>query len=102
MATWTNDELERLRSENTPHRPMITHTIDSYQIPSQKIWEECKQNCRFFFFNVKAKKLEKFAVIICGKYGNNRSRAENVTELKTLQNWKRYDFYSQGRMILKI
>ena len=21
------EELERLRSENTPHRPMITHTI---------------------------------------------------------------------------
>ena len=53
-------KLECLRSENTPHRPMITHTIDSYQIPSQKIWKECKQNCRFFF-KVKAEKLEKFA-----------------------------------------
>ena len=27
------EQLERLRSENTPRRPMITHTIDSYQIP---------------------------------------------------------------------
>ena len=26
------DQLERLRSENTHHLPMITHTIDSYQI----------------------------------------------------------------------
>ena len=34
------EQLERLRSENTPHCPMITHTIDSYQTPSQKIWKE--------------------------------------------------------------
>ena len=33
------EQLERLRSENTPHHPMITHTIDSYQIPSQKNME---------------------------------------------------------------
>ena len=30
---WQLEQLERLRSENTPHCPMITHTIDSYQIP---------------------------------------------------------------------
>ena len=42
------EQLERLRSEDTPRRPMITHTIDqfvlnpkslltrSYRIPSQK------------------------------------------------------------------
>ena len=54
------EQLERLRSEDTPRRPMITHTIDqfilnpksilltsSYQIPSQN--------------KVKAEKLEKFA-----------------------------------------
>ena len=33
------EQLERLRSENTPHCPMITHTIDSYQTPSKKIWK---------------------------------------------------------------
>ena len=27
------EQLERLRSENTPRRPMITYTTDSYQIP---------------------------------------------------------------------
>ena len=27
------EQLERLRSENTHRRPMITHTMDSYQIP---------------------------------------------------------------------
>ena len=30
------EQLERLRSEDTPHRLMITHTIESYWIPSQK------------------------------------------------------------------
>ena len=29
------EQLERLRFEDTPCRPMITHTIDSYWIPSQ-------------------------------------------------------------------
>ena len=32
------EQLERRRSENTLHRPIITHTIDSYRIyfsPSQ-------------------------------------------------------------------
>ena len=28
-------QLERLRSEDTPHRLMITHIIESYWIPSQ-------------------------------------------------------------------
>ena len=38
---WTLDssakleQLERLRSEDTPRRLMITHTIESYGIPSQ-------------------------------------------------------------------
>ena len=30
------ERLERLRSEDTPRRLMITHTIESYWIPSQK------------------------------------------------------------------
>ena len=30
------EQLERLHSEDTPHRLMITHTIESYWIPSQK------------------------------------------------------------------
>ena len=30
------NQLERLRSEDTPRRLMITHTIESYWIPSQK------------------------------------------------------------------
>ena len=38
LSNWTMLELEqlkRLRSDDTPRRPMITHTIDSYWIPSQ-------------------------------------------------------------------
>ena len=31
------NQLERLRSEDTPRRLMITHTIESYWIPSQKM-----------------------------------------------------------------
>ena len=55
---WKLNKLERLRSEDTPRRPMITHTIDQfilnpisilltnlYRIPSQN--------------KVKAEKLEK-------------------------------------------
>ena len=30
------EQLERLHSEDTPHHLMITHTIESYWIPSQK------------------------------------------------------------------
>ena len=30
------EQLERVRSEDTPRRLMITHTIESYWIPSQK------------------------------------------------------------------
>ena len=30
------EQLECLHSDDTPHRLMITHTIESYWIPSQK------------------------------------------------------------------
>ena len=40
-----------------------------------QIWKECKQNCRFFS-RWNPKKIEKLEM----KYGNNRSRTENVTE----------------------
>ena len=34
--TGSTEQLERLRSEDTPRRLMITHTIESYLIPNQK------------------------------------------------------------------
>ena len=36
MTVMQLEQLERLRSEDTPRRLMITHTIESYWIPSQK------------------------------------------------------------------
>ena len=37
------EQLERLRSEDIPRRLMITHTIESYWIPSQKKTKTRKQ-----------------------------------------------------------
>ena len=39
------EQLERLRSEDTPRRLMITHTIESYWIPSQKMTKSKLQIC---------------------------------------------------------
>ena len=50
------EQLERLRSEDTPHRLMITHTIESYWIPSQKMTKsksqilKIRQNFKFLNF----------------------------------------------------
>ena len=49
------EQLERLRSEDTPRRLMITHTIESYWIPSQKKTKSkshiLKNRPNFIFFN---------------------------------------------------
>ena len=50
------EQLERLRSEDTPRRLMITHTIESYWIPSQKMTKsklqilKIRQNFKFLNF----------------------------------------------------
>ena len=47
------EQLERLRSEDTPRRLMITHTIESYWIPSQKKTKsklQIKRICQNFKF----------------------------------------------------
>ena len=90
------EQLERLRSEDTHRRLMITHTIESYWILSQKYNRSRTENVteRTRFSKSRSNDLEDTAhgqrsshathllmvVIICGKYGNNRSRTENVTE----------------------
>ena len=47
------EQLECLRLEDTHRRLMITHTVESYWIPSQKksksLWQIC-QNCTFLYF----------------------------------------------------
>ena len=52
------EQLEWLRSKNTPRRPMITHTMDSYQIPCHnktksnlQIPKIC-QNFKFWRFKI--------------------------------------------------
>ena len=79
------EQLERLRSEDTPRRLMITHTIDQfilltslYRIPSQN--------------KVKAEKVEKLV--------KNWNMEIIDLELKTSQSG--HNFQSQGRMTLKI
>ena len=48
------EQLERLRSEDTPRHLMITHTIESYWIPRQKKTKsklqikKIRQNFNFF------------------------------------------------------
>ena len=54
------EQLERLRSEDTPRHPMITHTIDQFILNPKSIlltssYQIPRQN------KVKAEKLQKFA-----------------------------------------
>ena len=44
-------QLEHLRSEDTPRRLMITHTIESYWIPSQKKLQKSYKFKKFKFLN---------------------------------------------------
>ena len=72
-------ELERLRSEDTPHRLMITHTIESCWIPQVKTrsndLEDIGQGQRSWH----ATHLF-MLVIICTTYGKNPSRTVDATE----------------------
>ena len=55
-AHYELEQLERLRSEDTPRRLMITHTIESYWIPCQKMTKsklqilKIRQNFKFLNF----------------------------------------------------
>ena len=90
------EQLERLRSEDTPCRLMITHTIESYWIPSQKNnWSRTENvSERTRFSKSRSNDLEDIGqgqrssyatdllmlVIICTKYGKNPSRTVDATE----------------------
>ena len=54
------EQLERLRSEDTPRRLMITHIIESYWIPSKKRSLHATHPLML--------------MIICAKYEKNASR----------------------------
>ena len=51
------EQLECMHSENTPRRHMISHTIDSYQIPSENKTKSKLQICQKFEFWNFAKRL---------------------------------------------
>ena len=90
------EQLERLRSEDTPRRLMITHTIGSYWIPSQQNNQSRTENIteRTRFSKSRSNDLEDIGqgqrsshathllmlVIICTKYGKNPSRTVDATE----------------------
>ena len=61
------EQLEHLRSEDTPRRLMITHTIESYRIPSQN--ENIGQGQRSLHTTRPL-----MLMMICAKYGKNASR----------------------------
>ena len=61
------EQLERLRSNDTPHRLMTTHTIESYRIPSQN--ENIGQGLRSLHVTHPL-----MLMMICAKYGKNASR----------------------------
>ena len=90
------EQLERLRSEDTPSRLMITYTIESYWIPSQNNNRSRTENVteRTRFSKSRSNDLEDIGqvqrwqyathllmlVIICTKYGKNPSRTVDATE----------------------
>ena len=90
------EQLECLRSEDTPRRLMITHTIESYRIPSKINNRSRTENVTEWTRFSKSRSNDRedigqgqrssyathplMVAIICGKYGNNRSRTENLTE----------------------
>ena len=89
---WENQQklkqLEPLRFKNTPCCPMITHTIDSFQIPSQnktksklQIWKIC-QTFKFWNFAIKFLHATHFLKLLnkmC-KYEMDLASAVEVTE----------------------
>ena len=107
------EQLERLRSEDTPRRLMITHTIESYWIPSKKNNRSRTENVteRTRFSKSRSNDLEDIGqgqrssyathplmvVIICGKYGNNQSRTENVTERTRFSKSRLNDLEDMGQ-----
>ena len=73
------EQLERQRSEDTPRRLMITHTIESCWIPQVKTrsndLEDMGQGQRSWHATHLL-----LLVIICTKYGKNQSRTVDTTQ----------------------
>ena len=72
-----------------PRRLMITQTIESYWIPSQKDKGQGQRSSHATHLHM--------VVIICTKYGNNRSRTENVTEWIQFSKSRSHDLEDIGQ-----
>ena len=108
------EELERLRSEDTPRRLMITHTIESYWIPSQKNYRSRTENVteRIRFSKSRWNGLADIGqgqrsshathllmlVIICTKYGKNPSRTVDATKRTRFSRSRPNDLENIGQM----
>ena len=106
-------QLERLCSEDTPRRLMITHTIESYWIPSQKNnWSRTENVTeRTRFSKSRSNDLKDIGqvqrsqhathllmlVIICTKYGKNPSRTADATERTRFSNSRPNDLENIGQ-----
>ena len=90
------EQLERLRSEDTPRRLMITHTIESWWIPSQNTvelpWIYIGQGQRSSHVTHLL-----MLVIICIKYGKNPSRTIDATEWTRFSRSRPNDLESIGQ-----
>ena len=106
-------KLERLRSEDTPRRLMITHIIESYWIPSQKNNRSRTENVteRTRFSKSRSNDLEDIGQgqrsshathllmleIICTKYGKNPSRTVDATERTRFSRSRPNDLEDMGQ-----
>ena len=90
------EQLERLRSEDTPRRLMITHTIESCWIPQVKTrsndLEYIGQGQRSWHVTHLL-----MLVIICTKYGKNPSRTVDATKRTRFSRSRRNDLENIGQ-----
>ena len=107
------EQLERLRSEDTPRRLMITHTIESYWIPSQKNYRSRTENVteQIRFSKSRSNDLADIdqgqrsshathlfmLVIICTKYAKNPSRTVDATKRTRISRSRPNDLENIGQ-----
>ena len=107
------EQLECLRSEDTPRHLMITHTIESYWIPIQKNNRSRTENVTEWtqFSKSRSNDLEDIGqgqrsshatdllmlVIICTKYEKNPSRTVDATELTRFSRSRPNDIENIGQ-----
>ena len=112
------EQLERLRSEDTPRRLMITHTIESYWIPRQKNFRSRTENVTEWIRFSKSRSNDLadigqgqrlshathllMLVIICTKYGKNPSRTIDATKRTRFSRSRPNDLENVGQRSLHV